>query len=53
MRALHEHWARSQPDSDVAKLIQAYLLIQVSPVSILLHDHPTLIGLRETLPRLV
>ncbi|KAK7688585.1 hypothetical protein QCA50_008123 [Cerrena zonata] len=28
IRALHEHWSRSQPDSDIARLIGAYLLLQ-------------------------
>ena len=29
-RGLYEHWSRSQPDSDVANLIQAFFLIQVT-----------------------
>ena len=29
-RGLYEHWSRSQPNSDVANLIQAFFLIQVT-----------------------
>lgn len=29
IRGLHEHWARSPQGSDVANLIQAFMLIQV------------------------
>ena len=29
IRGLHEHWSRSQRGSDVAKLIEAFILVQV------------------------
>ena len=32
VRALYEHWLRSPPGSDIANLIKAYLMFQVSQI---------------------
>ena len=36
VRALYEHWSRSPPGSDIANLIKAYLMFQVSQIGLTL-----------------